>query len=120
MNVAALRNVLIILGLAAVVAFVPGGGTAGNFVTTLLSVTFLGTLAWFATVFYRQNRITLLSLEPRLRLLLYGSIAVGALTAIGTRRLWDEGGGLGVVLWFALIGAALFGIATVYRAYREI
>ncbi|MGI8579749.1 MAG: hypothetical protein ACR2K9_04265 [Solirubrobacteraceae bacterium] len=119
MNVAALRNVLIILGLAAVIAFVPGGGTAGSVVTTLLSVTFLATLAWFATVFYRQNRIALLSLEPRLRLLLYGSIAVGALTAIATRRLWDDGG-VGVLLWFALIGAAVFGIATVYRVYREI
>jgi hypothetical protein len=119
LNATALRNVLIILGLAAVVAFVPGGGTAGSFVTTLLSITFLATLAWFATIFYRQNRIALLSLEPRLRLLLYGSIAVGALTAIATRRLWD-GGGVGVLLWFALIAAAAFGIATVYRAYREV
>lgn len=119
MNAAALRNVLIILGLAAVVAFVPGGGTAGGFVTALLSVAFLASLAWFGTMFYRQNRITILSLEPRLRLVLYASIAVAALTAIATRRMWD-GGGVGVLAWFALIGAASFGIATVYRAYREV
>jgi len=119
LNAAALRNVLIILGLAAAIAFVPGGGTAGGFVTSLLSVTFLASLAWFAAVFYRQNRIALLSLEPRLRLVLYGSVALVALTAIATGRMWN-GGGLGVLLWFALIGAAAFGIATVYRAYREI
>jgi len=113
---ATLRNVLIIAGLAAVVAFVPGGGTAGGVIRQLLSLLFLGAIAWFAAIFYRQNRVALMSLSARTRLLLYGSIGLAALTATGTYRLWHSGG-LGVLVWFALIGAAAAGVFSAYRAY---
>lgn len=113
------RNVAIVLALAAVLDFAPGGGTAGGFVVSLLSVVFLASLAWFAAVMYRQNRIALLSLEPPLRLLLYASAAVAVITVIATDRLWRGSGGLGVLVWFALIAGASIGMATVYRAYRR-
>lgn len=113
------RNVGIILALAAIVTFVPGGGTAGSFVVSLLSVAFLASLAWFGSVFYREHRTDLFSLEPRMRALLYGSLAVAILTLIATRRLWGAGGGLGVLLWFVLIAAASIGVVTVYRAHQR-
>ena len=41
-----------------------------------------------------------------------------ALALVVTSRLWSEGG-LGVLLWLALIGAGAYGCVTVYRASRE-
>ena len=46
------------------------------------------------------------------------SIGLLALALIATRRLWDEGG-LGALVWLALIGAGAYGCVTVYRASRE-
>jgi len=113
-----LRNVLIVALLAAVVAFVPGGGTAGGVLRQVLSLLFLGAIGWFAAVTYRQNRVAIMSLSGRNRLLLYGSIGLAALTATATSRLWHAGA-LGVLVWFALIGAASVGVFSVYRAYQQ-
>lgn len=114
----AIRNVLIVALLAALVAFVPGGGTAGGVLRQMLSLLFLGAIAWFAAVTYRQNRVTIMSLSGGNRLLLYGSIGLAALTATATSRLWHSGG-LGVLVWFALIGAASVGVFSVYRSYQQ-
>ncbi len=51
-----LRNVLIILGLAAVVLYVPGGGTGGAVVGQALSIVFLGSLAWFGVPAEHRRR----------------------------------------------------------------
>lgn len=111
------RNVAIVLGLAAVIAFVPGGGLSGQFVVTLLSVLFLASLAWFAAIFYREHRVTILSLGDRMRAVLYGSLVAAVLAVVGTSRLWHSGPA-GVLVWSALIGGASFGMFTVYRSYR--
>ena len=52
-----------------------------------------------------------------MRALLYGCIGLIAITLVATERLWD-GGGLGAVLWLAFIGAAVYGLVTVWRSYR--
>ena len=65
-----------------------------------------------------ENRSSLFVLEDKVRALLYGSIVLIALALVATRRLWDEGG-LGVLVWLALIGAGAYGCVTVYRASRE-
>jgi hypothetical protein len=111
------RNIAIVLALAAIVAFVPGGGTSSNVVGQALSLAFLATLAWFGAVFYRQHRVTILGLDDRIRAILYGSIAVAVLAVVGTGRLW--GTGVGILVWFVLIAAASFGVVTVYRDYRR-
>ena len=57
-----LRNVVIVLAIAAVVVIVPGGGTGANVVSQVVSLAFLASLVWFASVMYRQHRSTLYSL----------------------------------------------------------
>jgi hypothetical protein len=52
-----------------------------------------------------------------MRALLYVSIGVATVAVVGTSDLWDTGAG--TVLWFALVGAALFGVFTVFSHWRE-
>jgi hypothetical protein len=113
-----LRNVLIILLLAAAVSFLPGGDEGSNTVGNLLTVIFFGGLAFLAYRLYMENRETLFILDDKMRAVLYGSFAVAALAIVATDRLWDEGGA-GALLWFALLAAAVYGLMVVYRAYRE-
>jgi len=112
------RNVAIILGLAALVSFAPGGLTVRNTVANVITVVFVGGVAFFAYKLYMENRMTLFDLPDQRRLLLYGSATALAFALIATRRLWDAAGA-GILLWFALIGAAAYGFAVVIRGWRE-
>ena len=62
---AAVRNVLIIFGIAALVVLIPGGGTGASVAIQAVSILFLGSIAWFASIMYRQHRIELDSLGGR-------------------------------------------------------
>jgi hypothetical protein len=33
--------------------------------------------------------------------------------------MWDEGGGLGAILWLAFLGLSVYAIYSVWRAHRE-
>ncbi len=111
------RDVAIVLAIAAVAYAVPGGGTARDGVSTLLSIAFLGTIVWLGAWLYRRNRLALETLSERMRALLYGSLVVATLALIGTHVLWRTGGG--TLAWFVLLVAASAGLYTVYRASRE-
>ncbi len=113
-----LRNFAIVILLAVAVWQLPGGGTATGTINNVLGIVFAGGLVFFAYRMYMEHRTSLFMLEDRPRAQLYGSAVLLALAFIGTRRLWDEGG-LGVLLWLALIGAGVYGCLTVYRASRE-
>jgi hypothetical protein len=113
-----LRNFGILLLLALAVWLLPGGGTAAGTVNNILGLLFAGGLVFFAYRMYMEHRSSLFMLEDRARALLYGSVALIALALIATGRLWGEGG-LGVLIWLALIGAGAYGCVTVYRASRE-
>jgi hypothetical protein len=113
-----LRNFGIVILLAVAVWQLPGGGTATVTVNNVLGLLFAGGLVFFGYRTYMERRTTLFMLEDRARALLYGSIGLIALALVATRRLWDDGG-LGVLLWLALIGAGVWGCVTVYRASRE-
>jgi len=113
-----LRNFAIVILLAVAVWQLPGGGTATSTINNILGILFAGGLVFFAYRMYMEHRSSLFILEDRVRALLYGSFALLALALIGTRRLWDEGG-IGVLAWLALIGAAVYGCVTVYRTSRE-
>jgi hypothetical protein len=106
----------IILGLAAAVALLPGGGRAAGAVGTALSIAFLGTLAWIGARLYRENRVALISLEDRWRAVLYGAIAVAVVTLAATSRLWLTSAG--VIAWFALLFAAAYGLYATWRHAR--
>jgi hypothetical protein len=113
-----IRNVLIVLALAAIVWGIPGGRTAGNTISNLLTILLLGGLAFFAYRLYMEHRTTLFDLPDNHRLILYGSAVVLVVTLVATGRMWDGGGAL-VLIWFALIGMAAYGMYFVFRAYRE-
>ena len=111
------RNVVIILALAAAVAFLPAAGVGASFLGWLLGIAFLGALAFFVYRMYREYRVTLYGLGDRNRGLLYGAVGVTVLTLTATRMLW--GTAIGTLAWFALLGAAIFAAVYVYRESRE-
>ena len=87
-----IRNVLIVLAIAAVVALVQGGVTAANVAIQAVTLAFLGTLVWFASLTYRERRVSLYALgDGRRALLLRGGGGRDAhfdrhLEAVGERR----------------------------------
>jgi hypothetical protein len=113
-----LRNIGIIVGLALAVWLVPGGGTASTTISNLLSIIFVAGLLFFGFRMYMEHRETIFGLEERNRGILYAAIALGAITLVATRRMWD-GGGLGAMLWLAFMALAVWGLYSVWRAYRE-
>ena len=113
-----LRNFGILILLALAVWLLPGGGTAAGTLNNILGLLFAGGLVFFGYRMYMEHRSSLFILEDRVRAVLYGSLVLIALALIGTGRLWDEGG-VGVLIWLALIGAGAYGCVTVYRASRE-
>ena len=113
-----LSNFAILIALAVAAWQLPGGGTATVTINNILGLLFAGGLVFFGYRMYMEHRSSLFMLEDRVRAVLYGSIGLLALALIGTRRLWDEGG-LGVLIWLALIGAGVYGCVTVFRTSRE-
>jgi hypothetical protein len=111
------RNVIIILALATLVAIVPGGGTGANTALQALSLAFLGALAWFAVVTYRQYRPELYSLGDRRRGALYAAAAVAVLTLSATPRLWSSSAGS--IAWLVLMGGAFYTVFAVVWAARK-
>src|SRR5436309_11092851 len=111
------RNVAIILALAALIVLLPGGGRGANVATQAVWLVFLATLVWFASIMYRQHRVSLYSLGDRRRGILYGALAVATLTLTATSRLWKTGAGS--VAWLVLLaGAAYAVIAIIWSARR--
>jgi hypothetical protein len=114
-----LRNIAIIVLLSLAVWKLPGGGDTSSAILALLLVILWAGVLFFGYRIYMEHRMTIHSLDDRVRALLYGSLVVIVLTLVATSRLWNEVGGLGVLIWFGLLGLAAWGLATVWRAYRE-
>jgi hypothetical protein len=112
-----LRNVLIVLVIAALVAVVPGGGTGATVAMQAVYLVFLATLWWFASLTYRQHRVTLYSLGDGRRAVLYGALAVAFLTLAATSRLWATSAG--TIAWCVLLVAAAYAAFAVIWAARE-
>jgi hypothetical protein len=112
-----LRNIAIIIVLAVIVWQVPGGSEASVTLSNVLSVIFAGGLAFLAYRVYMENRDTLFGLEERQRGLLYAGMALIAITLVATSRMWDASP-LGAVVWLFLMGAGIYAIYAVWRAYR--
>ena len=96
----------------------PGGDTGSATVYNLLTVILTAGLLFFAFRLYMEHRATIFGLGDRQRGILYGAVALAGFAIIATSMLWDEGG-LGAMLWFAMIGLAVYGMYTVWRAYQE-
>ena len=113
-----LRNIAILVVLAVVVWQVPGGDRAGATVANLLSIIFIGGILFLGYRLYMENRETIFGLEERQRGVLYAGAALIAITLVATRRMWDAGG-LGALVWLMMLGAGVYAIVGVWRAYRE-
>ena len=109
-------------GLIALVALalvvLPGGGNALDAVLTALTIVFFAAIALLVARLYRQYRLDIESLDPNIRLALYGSLAIAVLTFTGTDRLFNAGGG-GVLAWFALLAVASYGLFWAWTRYRR-
>jgi len=111
------RNVLIVLALAAVVMLVPGGGNASATIQQTLLIAMLASIAWFGVRLYREHRSDIYALGDRNRGILYAAAGLIALTVTATDRLWASGPGR--VVWVALIALACYGVYYVFRVSRE-
>ena len=114
---ATVRNVAIILVLAAAVAFIPGGGTTAGLIGAILSTLILVSLVFFAYRFYREHRVELDGLGDRWRGLLYSAIGVVVLALAALPRLSNDSGGTIIVV--VLLGVAAYAFYAVWRHYRE-
>ncbi len=110
-------NIAIIAALAAIIDVVPGGGTGATVVSQAVYLVFLGALAWFAMIMYRQHRYTLYSLGDRRRLVLYIAAGIAAVTLTATHRMWQTSAGS--VAWLVLLGCAIYAVVAVVVAYRR-
>ena len=112
-----LRNVAIIAAVAAAVVIIPGGGTGASVVTQTVSVVFLASVAWVASLLYREHRVALYSLGDRRRGVLYAAIGLVTLTLTATSRLWHTVSGR--LAWFALIAVVVYAAAAVFVSARR-
>ena len=108
----------VVMLVALVLVVLPGGGSALDVLLALLSIAFLGAIAFLGYRLFRQYRFELETLEPNMRLVLYGSIGLAILTFVATDRLFDVGG-LGVLLWFALLALCSYGLYRTWTRYRS-
>jgi hypothetical protein len=111
------RNVIIVLAIAAVVALVPGGGTTANVVIQAVSLIFLASIVWVGSIMYREHRTALYSLGDGRRAILYAAAGVLAVTLTGTAQLWRTSAGS--VAWLVLVGASIYAACAVLWAARK-
>lgn len=109
-----LRNVAIVMALALLVAFVPGGGNAADTILTAITMAFLAGISWALYVFSRENQLTLATLSDARRALLYGAVGLIALLIAGSDEMFATG--LGTLGWIVLLGVA---IAAIWRVWLK-
>ena len=107
----ALRNIAIIAVLALIIAVVPGGGNAARAIVAAISLLFMALIGLAAWQIYRQNRLAYSSLTDGQRAVFLGALGAIVLMIAGYNELTDTGAGL--VVWLAVVGAAVFAIVRV-------
>jgi O-antigen/teichoic acid export membrane protein len=112
-------NVAIVLLLALGFAALPGGGSTLAVLLTLLGIVFFAAIALLGYRLYREHRFTLDSLAELERLVLYGSVALAFLTFVASRRLFALSGGIGVLIFLALLALASYGVFWVFTRSRR-
>ena len=112
-----LRNVAIVLGIAALIVLIPGGGRGANTALQAVWLAFLAVWGWFAYTMYRQHQAELESLGATRRAILYVAAGVVLLTLTAYSRLWVGTGGK--IAFLLLLGAAGYAAFAVYRSARR-
>jgi hypothetical protein len=108
----------VVMLVALVIVVLPGGGNVLDVLLTLLSIIFLAAIAFLGYRLFRQYRFDIETLDPNVRLTMYGSIGLAVLTFVATNRLFDAGG-LGVLLWFALLALCSYGLYWTWTRYHS-
>jgi len=108
-----IRNVAIILALAAIVDFLPGGGAAAATVMAALTLIFLAAIAWFVYRLYREQQLTLATLSDPQRAGLFGALGGIALLVVAYDEFSSWTGG--VLLWVALMAGCVAAIFLIWR-----
>lgn len=109
-----IRNIAIILALAAAVDFLPGGGNAAAAVLTALSMIFLAAIAWLLYRVYNEQQLTLSGLSDGRKAGLFGAVGAIALLVVAYDdfRSWTGG----ILLWIALMAGC---IGVIFLIWRE-
>jgi hypothetical protein len=111
-----LRNIAIVLTIAAAVYVLPGGGRAAITFESALWAAFGIGIGYLGLRLYREHRVSVYGLGDRYRGLLYSAIALGAIVILTWTRLWHSGLGL---VSFALIAFLVWALLVVYRRWRS-
>ena len=109
-----LRNVAIVMLLALLVAFAPGGGNAAEAILSAITMGFLAGIAWAIYVASRQNQLTLATLSDARRGILYGALGMIALLIAGSDEMFASGGG--TLAWILLLGAS---VGAIWKVWTE-
>jgi hypothetical protein len=109
-----IRNVAIILALAAAIDFLPGGGAAAAAVLAALTMIFFAAIAWLVYRFYREQQLTLATLSDGRRAGLFGAAGAIALLIVAYGDFASWSGGL--VLWVAAMAAC---VGVIYLIWRD-
>jgi drug/metabolite transporter (DMT)-like permease len=112
-------NFAIVALIALGFSVLPGGGSGLQVILTLLGIVFFAAIALFGYRLYREHRFTLEALADRERLVLYGSVALAFLTFVASQRLFNLRGGLGVLIFLALLALASYGVFWVFTQSRR-
>src|SRR3954452_13019780 len=112
-------NFAVLLLVALGFAVLPGGNATLNVLLTLLGIVFFAAIAMLGYRLYREHRFTLDSLAQRERLPQVASVALAFLTFVASRRLFNMSGGLGVLIFLALLGLASYGVFWVFQRSRR-
>jgi O-antigen/teichoic acid export membrane protein len=108
-----LRNVAIILALAAAIDFLPGGGAAAATVLTALMMLFFAAIAWLLYRLYREQQLTLATLSDARKAGLFGAVGAIALLVVAYDDFISWTGGL--LLWIALMAGCIGVIFLIWR-----
>jgi hypothetical protein len=117
MSIATLRNIAIVMAIAALVAFVPAANNGAGVLISAVSLAFLAAIGWIASIMYREHRNELYSLGEGRRAALYAALGVLAVTLTATPQLWATSAGS--VAWLLLVGAGVYVSCAVIWAARR-
>jgi hypothetical protein len=113
----AVRNVAIVLILAALVVAVPGGGTGANVALQAVALVFLGAMAWVGSRLYREHRVAIYSLGDTRRTIAYVALGAATLVLSASGRLLNTG--VGTIVWLVLLGACAYAVFAVIWSARQ-
>jgi drug/metabolite transporter (DMT)-like permease len=100
-------------------ALLPGGASTLNVLLAILGIVFFAAIALLGYRLYREHRFTLDSLAERERIVLYSSVGLAFLAFVAARRLLSLSGGIGVLVFLALLGLASYGAYWVFVRSRR-